>query len=311
MFVPPHVSGMNRYTQFALWILAIVLFALPAWAQRGGGSPRGGGSGGGRGTPGGGGGRATPPPIEPGMQPSPENPMVMLPTPEPVKKPVTLEEDACFPWDLSSGSGTTISAVRLSVPSKARSEYDKACSAFKKSKPTDTEQHARAAIEKYPNYPAAWVMLGQSLQAQGKLGDARDACSKPLTVDRTYLPPYLCLAGLLDHEKEWNGLLKMSDQFVGMGPSADMYACYYRGLALFHLEQLPEAQKSVQQAIELDPQHHQPSLNFLSGLIYGRQGDVANATLQVQQFIKYSANPASKEQAKEYLAGLQARQGSK
>ena len=252
-----------------------------------------------------------PPPIEPNTMPNPENTLEMYPTPDPVKKPVILEEDDCFPWDLSSGSGTTVSALRLAVPSKARSEYDKACSAFKKNKSSETEQHARAAIEKYPNYPAAWVMLGQSLQAQGKLDEARDACSKPLSVDRTYLPPYLCLAGLLDHEREWNGLLKMSDQFAGMGRSADMYAYYYRGLAQFHIKQLPDAQKNVQQAIELDPQHHQPSLNFLLALIYDGQGDVANATLQVQQFIKHTSDPASKRQAKDYLAQLQAQQGAK
>lgn len=310
MFVRPYGPITNGLGPLALLAFAIALLALPAAAQKGGGSR--GGSGSGRGAPGGGGGRVIAPPIQPGMQPSPENPMEVYPTPEPMKnQPITLEEDACFPWDLSSGTGTTISALRLSVPSKARGEYDKACSAFKKSKPSETEQHARAAIEKYPNYPAAWVMLGQALQAQGKLDDARDACSKPMSVDRTYLPPYLCLAGLLDHQKEWNGLLKMSDQFVGMGRSADLYAYYYRGLADFHLEQLADAQKSVQQAIELDPQHHQPSLNFLLALIYDRQGDVANATLQVQEFIKHTSDPASKQQAKEYLAQIQAKQSAK
>ncbi len=305
---------MKHLRRFALGALAIALFALPAAAQRGGGGSgghSGGGASGGRGMPpGGGGGRATPPPIQPGvqpgMQPTPENTIEMYPTPDPMKnQPLTLEEDACFPWDLSSGSGTSISALRLSVPSKARSEYDKACSAFKKSKPVDSEQHARSAIEKYPKYPAAWVMLGQALQAQGKMDDAREACSKPLSVDRTYLPPYLCLAGLLDHQKEWNGLLKMSDEFTGMGRSADMYSAYYRGLAQFHLELFPEAQKSVQQAIDLDPEHHQPSLNFLLALIYDRQGDVADATLQVQEFIKHETDPARREQAKEYLAQLQ------
>ena len=60
--------------------------------------------------------------------------------------------------------GATVSAIRLGVPGKARSQYEKACDAFKKKKMTEAEQHVRDAIQKYPKYPAAWVMLGQVLQ---------------------------------------------------------------------------------------------------------------------------------------------------
>jgi tetratricopeptide (TPR) repeat protein len=308
-----------RLSESGFWAFAIVLFALPAWAQKGGAPPHGGGAGGPRGTPGGGipgGGapRTSPPPIQPGTQPYPyPDAGVYYPTPgpEPMKKPVVVQEDACLPWDLSQGSGATVSAVRLSVPSKARSQYDKACGAFKKNKFTEAEQHTRDAIEKYPNYPAAWVMLGQVLQGEGKADEARDACSKPLTVDRTYLPPYLCLAGLLDREKRWDDLLTLCDRFGGMSPSGDVYAYYYRGLAQLHLQKLPEAQKNAQRAIELDSQHHQPGFNFLLALIYERMGDVANATLQAQQFLKYTSNPAEKEQAKQYLSELQSQQNTK
>jgi len=45
--------------------------------------------------------------------------------------------------------GATVSAIRLGVPSKARSDYEKACGAFKKKKFTEAEQHVRVAIEKY------------------------------------------------------------------------------------------------------------------------------------------------------------------
>jgi len=88
--------------------------------------------------------------------------------------------------------GATVSAIRLGVPSKARSDYEKACGAFKKKKFTEAEQHVRVAIEKYSNYQAAWVMLGQVLQDEQKMNEAHDACLQALSVDPTYLPPYLC-----------------------------------------------------------------------------------------------------------------------
>lgn len=232
----------------------------------------------------------------------------MLPGPEPLSRPVVDEDESCLPWDLASVRGSTVSAARLGVPGKARSQYQKACGAFKKNNLSEAEQHARDAIDKYSNYSAAWVMLGQALEGEQKLEEAHDACSQPIKGDPTYLPPYLCLAGLLDREKKWDDLLTWSDRFLGINLGGDLYANYYRGLALFHLYKLPEAQKTVLAAIALDIQHHQPGLNFLLAQIYGEQGNIVDATAQVQQFVKYSNSRQDKDSAKEYLAELQARQ---
>jgi len=238
-------------------------------------------------------------------------PEIIVPTMEPLQKPVVVEDEACLPWNLGDARSSTVSAIRLGVPQKARSDYEKACGALKKNKLSDAEQHAREAIQKYPNYPAAWVMLGQVLQGEQKMDEAHDACSKPISVDPTYLPPYLCLAGLLDREKKWDDLLTWSDRFLGMNPTGDLYADYYRALALFHLQNLPEAQKCVLKAIAIDTEHHQPGLNFLLAQIYGEQGDVAGATQQIQQFLKFDKNRKDQGDAKEYLSELQAQQNAK
>jgi tetratricopeptide (TPR) repeat protein len=235
----------------------------------------------------------------------------MFPTTQPLPRPVVAEDESCLPWALPDVRGATVSAIRLGVPSKARSQYEKACSAFKKKKLTEAEQHARDAIQEYSKYPAAWVMLGEVLQDEQKMDEAHDACSKPLSVDPTYLPPYLCLAGLLNREENWDDLLTWSDRIAGMNPTADMYAHYYRGLALFHLHNLPEAQKSVLQAITNDNEHHQPGFNFLLAHIYGEQGDLVDATLQIQQFLKFSNSRQDKDSAKVYLSELQSQRNAK
>lgn len=244
------------------------------------------------------------------MQPNSE-PGVIIPSTAPLPKPMVPEDEACLPWVLPVVSDATVSAVRLGVPGSARSQYEKACSAYKKNKLTEAERHARDAIEKYPNYSAAWVMLGQVLQNQKKLSEAQDACAKPMTVEPTYLPPYLCLAGLLDHEKEWNGLLALSDRFPGTNPAAEMYGFYDRAMALFQLHNLPEAQKSALRAIEYDGAHQQPGLHFLLAQIYGEQGDLMDATIEVQQFQKFSSSRQDKDSASEYLTELQGRLGAK
>jgi tetratricopeptide (TPR) repeat protein len=290
----------------------LILCAAPVYAQKsgsgGGVTPRSTGGGGTRTSPGTGGGSYPYPRVQPGMHP--DNSEIYFPTNEPFpKKPAPVDEDdACLPWNLFDGRSSSISATRLGVPGKARNQYQKACDAFKKIDLAKAEEHLREAIDKYPNYPAAWVMLGQVMLGQQKLTDAHDACSKPIKVDPTYLPPYLCLAGLLDREKNWSELQTWSDRFNGLSLTGDLYSNYYRGLALFHLHKYAEAEKNITQAISLDAAHHQPNLYFLLAQIYGEQGNVPGASAQIQQFVKYTPNRQDKDLAKEYLADLQSRQ---
>src|SRR5271169_6762061 len=161
--------GIASLKPVAFWTLAIALSAFPIRAQKG--SPPGGGSGGSRGGPVG--GAPSQPVFVPTQPATPPNiqPDVVSPTTDPLPKPVVAEDDSCLPWSLPDARGASVSAIRLGVPAKARSQYEKACGAFKKKKLTDAEQHARDAIQMYSNYPAAWVILGQVLQDEQKMDE--------------------------------------------------------------------------------------------------------------------------------------------
>ena len=74
---------------------------------------------------------------------------------------------------------------------------------------------------------------------------------------------------------------------------------------------LPSAQKNASQAIAIDTEHHQPGLYFLLAQIYGEQGDVADAAIQIRQFLKYNNFRQDKDAAKAYLAKLQSQQAAK
>lgn len=239
----------------------------------------------------------------------PTQPDVMQTIPDtPLAKPLVADDEACLPWTLSQIRGATVSVLRLQVPDKARSEYEKACGDFRKKKMADAEQHVRSAIEKYSNYVAAWVMLGQVLAAQQQSEQAHDACSKANTADPTYLAPYLCLAELDARSGDWEETLNVTKAALRLNPVGDVYANFYRAMAFFNLNQLPEAEKSALQAEGVDPAHKQAPVHYLLAQIYEAKGDIAAAVGEVKQFLKISQDKQKVQEAKQYLARLQAQQ---
>jgi len=231
----------------------------------------------------------------------------MIPDPS-LPKPQMVEDESCLPWGISEIRGATVSVLRLQVPDKARGEFEKACGDFRKKKLAEAEQHVRSAIEKYSNYVAAWVMLGEVLSAQQQGDKAHDACSHANVADPTYLPPYICLAELDARSGNWDEILNVTKTALGLNPVGDVYAYFYRSMAYFNLNQLPEAEKSALQAEGVDQQHHDAPVHYLLAQIYEAKGDVAAAIAEVRQFLKVNQDKQKVEEAKQYLAKLEARQ---
>ena len=236
--------------------------------------------------------------------PQPGGTQTLMPD-EPMPKAQIVEDENCLPWAISSVRGATVSVMRLQVPDKARSEYDKACSAFKKKKFAEAEEHIRGAIEKYSNYVAAWVMMGQVLEAEQQVDEAQDACSHASTADPTYLPPYICLAELDARSGHWDDILHVTSLALGLNPVGDVYAYFYRSMAYFNMHKLQDAERSALVAEGMDGEHHQPSVHYLLAQIYEAKGDVAGATAELKQFLKFNQDKLKTGEAKQFLAKLE------
>jgi tetratricopeptide (TPR) repeat protein len=159
----------------------------------------------------------------------------------PIAKPVVVDDEKCLPWSLSATQATASRAAGLKVPSSARGEYQKACSASQKKKLDESEQHLRRAINKYKDYPAAWVMLGVVLDEQHKEQEGRDDCSHAASINEKYFPAYLCQAEFSARHQEWTRLLDLSNAAIGINSENDGYAHYYRAMAYFYLNNLVDA----------------------------------------------------------------------
>lgn len=226
-------------------------------------------------------------------------------------KYAAVDEESCFPWKLSGARPATVSVARLKVPSNAKDEYEKACDASSSHKFAEAEERARSAIDKFHDYSAAWVMLGVILEEERKSQEAGDACSHAAAIDATYLPAYLCGAEVSARNRQWDEVLVAADRALGLKSEGDLYAYYYRAMADLHRGNIAEAKESALQAIAMDANHDEPSLYFLLAQIYVRQGDSANAIVQLQQFLKHPTDRPREDAARQLLARLESQQPTK
>jgi tetratricopeptide (TPR) repeat protein len=227
-----------------------------------------------------------------------------------VESQAVADDAKCFPWKLSEVPAGTVDVQVLNVPSSAKHEYQKACEAARKNKFDEVEQHARAAIEKFENYPAAWVLLGMTLLERQKTDDAQDACSRATKADPAYLPAYLCSAEVSTRKAEWKQVLTASNMAISLNLGGDSYAFFYRATAYLHMNNPDEAKKNALQAVQIDVNHNEPSLDLLMAQIYEREGDKAQAISELQQLLKRHPDKQTSDEANQRLAALQSQQPS-
>jgi tetratricopeptide (TPR) repeat protein len=216
------------------------------------------------------------------------------------------QDNNCFLPPLTGMHASTVEVADLQVPAKAQKEYEDGCAALKNKKLTDAETHLRKVVKEYAKYAAAWVLLGQVLQARQKTDEARDACSHPLTSATNYLPAYLCLTDISARANHWDEVLKLSTRALEIDPTSSASAYAYNATANLNLRHLEEAEKSALRASEIDSKHSEPRLFYLLAEIYAAKGDLANVTAQLREYLKFATEPDDKVVVEKYLAKLEA-----
>jgi tetratricopeptide (TPR) repeat protein len=192
------------------------------------------------------------------------------------------------------------------VPGKASSEYQKACGALKDKKLDAAEQHVRKALDVYPNYAAAWVVLGQILAREEKRVDARAACSQAMHVDANYVPPYICLADFAVHDGDWDQVSVLADRAQALDPVSNPFTFYFAAYVELHFRQIHQAEDNAERALKLDMWHHMPELHYLMAQIDGAKGDLRDEAIHLREYLKQAPNSADSATAKTLLAQIQA-----
>lgn len=277
-----------------LWTAGFLLSALPAIAQYGGEPPRPGSAT----QP-----SANPPQPPPAITPWDKNDLIYGKDSKQVSSKIG-KDDNCFLPPLSGLAPAAVRVSELQIPAKAKRDHEDGCLALRKGKIVEAESHFRKAVNRSAKYSASWVVLGQVLEAQLKLNEAADTCSRPLTTEPKYLPSYLCLADISAHSESWDKVLSLSIRALAIDPSTLALAYDYNAAANLHLHNLPEAKKSALRAVEIDKSNTDPRVHFLLAQIYEAEGDRTGEAAQLREYLKYASDPNDIGMVEKYLSEL-------
>ena len=114
---------------------------------------------------------------------------------------------------IEGAQASTVSVTSVQAPKKARSAYEKALKELQEGPTANTDKaiaELEKAIEIYPEYAAAWTVLGQTKLQMGDSDGAKAALEKALAADPRYIHPYAPLARITIGEQDWARTLELA-----------------------------------------------------------------------------------------------------
>ena len=179
-----------------------------------------------------------------------------------------------------------VSVTTLAAPKSARKAFRDASRQLEKPNP-DLERSSallEQAVAEYPDYAAAWTLLGSVRYKRGDLTAARDAFARAIEADPKYLEPYIEHANLALAEKEWQEAVTVAGQLIKAN-SLFTLGYYYRGAALLRLGTLKEAEKAALDALQTVDAKVFPETHFLLGEVYAEQREYPLAAREYRIYL--------------------------
>jgi len=211
-----------------------------------------------------------------------------------------VRETIRFSPSVSSEELGLVHRSQLSVPRKARDQFQQALQELGKNDIEAAKGCLAEALKLAPHYAEAWNHLGVIAYQTGHFIEAEQHFRRALKEEPTAFYALVNLGGaLLSVEGKDAEALEINQQAVRRAPE-DALARSQLGKTHLRLRQLDEAEKHLRQAIALDPRHFSaPQLSLAD--LYLVQGRLEERIREMEEYLKYHPDGAFAPRVRELL----------
>ncbi len=201
--------------------------------------------------------------------------------------------------------GLTTSKTSLDAPKDAVKAFNKAMLAVKKGKPEEALADFEKAVAAFPQYADAWYHLGRARLATKAADAATTAFTQSMLIDPLLVGPQVELGVQAGLRKDWAASAQYLDQALELDPVDYPMAWFPDAVANMNLKKFDAAEKAAREALRLDPQHANPKIEYVLGLILAEKPDWPGAAAALKDYLKHSPNAPDAERVKGMIASLE------
>ncbi len=198
---------------------------------------------------------------------------------------------------IGNAPGTTISVTSMAAPKDAMRAYEKA-QKIKAEKPAEAEKELNKAVKIYPQFAAAWTLLGDMHRERNDFDAARSDYTQAVAADPQFVNPNYGLAMISAKEKKWDDAVRFTDQVIKLNSAAYPVVYFLNAAANYNLQKFAPAEESAKKFKALDTQHSHPDVCLLLSYLYSGRQDYAGAAREIREYLVLAPNSPDAESLK-------------
>ena len=206
----------------------------------------------------------------------------------------------------SPGTDPSISAQDLSVPDKAREEFEKGMDAYAKGEDKVAEEFLQEAVAMYPNYVRAHNNLGVLYLKAGLKDKAFLEFSKAVEFDPKFAPGYVNQARVSISDGKFDEAEPALKKAIEADPSA-LNAMVLLCQTEFVQKEYPQSLQTARHVHDLSREPQYADLHLVTGQILVNEGKGPEAAAEYQMFVDENPNDPRVPKVKSLISRLGAK----
>lgn len=212
---------------------------------------------------------------------------------------------------MGAAEGPTISVNAMTVPKEARDAFEKGRKAGVEKHFDEAITELNKAIAAYPQYAAAWSLLGEIHRLQNQFDQAKEEYGKALAADPKFVSPYFGLAAMAVVENKWTDAARLTDKLIQLNSLAYPMAYFFNAAANLNLGKLDAAELSARTFQQVDKAHTRPDIALLLANILTGKHQYAEAAQLYRDYLAVKPDAPNAEALKKEAQRLESLSAAK